>query len=145
VRKFLLSLGFFALIVGSYYWGYVCGQQQIDAIRFESAIIEAGNEQLILDMIAAEQFSEASELLMAKFENNVSLMISLFEKYNSNEAEYIRCAVSRRVRKGLEENLTFKNREAAELKAINQYLAQECLGEPSRASWAADKKLKNTN
>jgi hypothetical protein len=134
MRAFIVVF-FIVLILAAAYGGYLFGKRESDAARFESVVIEAGNDLLLYDAFLSGKTEGVLDLITAKIENNFADLALLYGDYEFKSSEYIRCAVTRRVRKDTASNIFFKDKDRERYSEISNYMMQECDGEPSHKNW----------
>lgn len=141
VQKILaICVGSAALILGGYYWGFICGQQDADNATYDQVLPRLTENILVRDAIVAKSVDTIRPLIDAAIVADFVRMIELYEKHGFENGEYLRCVVSRRIRKLKQDGQILSERAVAEnqgwpMARIEQYLSAECLGEPSHADW----------
>jgi hypothetical protein len=130
----------FSLVLASlaYYFGYFCGVQEYDQFHYDRSLMSLSNNILIFDAIQIKDFDSAKPIIVSAIESDFAAMVTLYNKYGFNNAEHLRCAVSRRFRLLKEEGVVLSDvnsREEYPITLVNKYVVNECPGAPSHSNW----------
>jgi hypothetical protein len=127
-----------ALASLAYYWGYLCGAQELDQFHYDSSLMSLSNNILIFDAIQIKDFDSVKPVIVSAIESDFAAMVTLHKKYEFNNTEHLRCAVSRRFRLLKEEGEVLSDvnsREEYPITLVNKYVVNECPGAPSHNNW----------
>lgn len=137
--KYILLTVFCAvLIAGSYYWGFLCGEQDSKIIFYDRLLADLSSYILINDAMQVGKIEQVKPMIMATIESDFASIVKLYNEYGFESAEHLRCAVSRRFRKLKKDGkILVEDDSLADYptEAVSKYLETECLGEPSHPNW----------
>ena len=95
----------------------------------------------LMDAFRYKEYDILETILAGKLEGETSWMVLLYDKYKFNErGEYLRCALTRKVRVLFENKKIFASPERLEYLDYDQvktYLDSNCAGKPSHDNWNA--------
>lgn len=133
------------IIPFSYYWGSLCGKQEaeqsFEKMKYEQNLVSLSNEILYLDGISSNKTDGLDSVIKSSMETHFSNMVTLFMQQGYKELEYMRCAVTRKIREMKESKVVFIDEQKAlddgyPIKLINNYLENNCTGKPSHKNWS---------
>ncbi len=141
IRVICLVVFSAVLSVGLYSWGYLCGLQSGNFTEYDILLFNLTNNILISDALEIDEPETIEPMIKSKIELDFIRMAQLYKEHKFKNGEYLRCVISRRVRKFKENGQVMTDIETLKeidfsIDKINDYLKTECLGEPSHTNWA---------
>jgi len=144
LAKRIILAGATALVIGGggFYWGFLCGREAQAAERFDRILFDMANDILIRDAVDVDAPDKARAVLSPRIITNFATMVELYERHQFVASAHLRCAISRRVRKMVEDHESPKgtpdtsNPSEDVPQSVKRYLQTACQGEPSHDNWA---------
>jgi hypothetical protein len=130
----------FSLVLASftYYWGYLCGIQELDQFHYDRSLTSLSNNILTFDAIQIKDFDSVKPVVVSAIESDFAAMVALYTEHGFNSTEHLRCAISRRFRLLKEEGEVLSDVNLGEeypITLVSKYIKNECVGAPSHKNW----------
>jgi hypothetical protein len=128
-----------SLIIGASA-GYFYRDRSADLASYDSSLVDVSMKVLMMDALQNRKYDVLESALASDIEGGMSRMILLYDRYKFNEAERLRCAVTRKARVLYENKKILASREKLEeleypYGQVTTYLASTCEGKPSHDNW----------
>lgn len=122
--------------------GYFYRDRSADLASYDSSLVDLSMKVLMMDALQHKKYDVLEGALASDIEGGISTMVLLYDRYKFNEAERVRCAVTRKVRVLYENKKILASREKLEeldypYGQVTTYLASNCEGKPSHDNWTA--------
>jgi len=139
-----------AAIVGAYWVGLLHGKKESDFKLYDYLLSDLGNNLYVYDALQIQQADKALSVLSADIESDFNTVVELYVDRRFDDFEHLRCAITRRIRSlRTAGNVETDEKRLAEkgfdVKMLNHYLAENCIGKPSKTNWAVENNKRQEN
>ena len=140
-KKAALIVMMITLTIASYSYGYYISYQSNLSEKYDDLHLNLTGELMIYDAIINGNGELAVPVILSMISSEFAKMAELYSIGQTEKSKLVRCAVTRKMRVLKDKGIVFSGKTAetdwgSKLILVEEYLASECLGEPSHDDWS---------
>lgn len=133
--------------IAGYFYGYHVAEKSSFSAKYDDLQLSLTAEVMTYDAIENGNGKLAVPMVLSVISSDFAKMVELYDMGQREQSDYVRCAITRKLRVLKGKGVVFSGEVAAAdwgdaLAPIEKYLASECPGRPSHADWSEPDKLR---